>query len=203
MNLVGGCRVPEDEMRLDSTNKAEQAKAIARKLKLEPIPVEGGYFAVTFKSTDTIESPKRLGGGPRNVMSVIYFMVYKDFNTMHRMRTNEVWCYHGGATLTLHELKPDGTLLTHKLGSVLEAEENRPQVVIEANSWMASELANADDYFLGTCCVVPGFEFSDYEFANLGDMCAKYPQHADLFKRLIRVKANSTATDLDYKSPPL
>ena len=122
---------------------------------------------------------------------------------MHRMRTNEVWCYHGGATITLHELKPDGTLITHKVGDVLEAEENQSQVVIEANSWMAGELANPDDYFLGTCSVVPGFEFPDYEFADCKDMCAKYPAHKDLFMRLIRVKAGSDETDLDYKSPPL
>jgi uncharacterized protein len=190
-------------MNYGSSSKAEQAKAIATKLKLEPIPVEGGYFAATFRSPDKIKAPQRYGGGERIVFSTIYFLVYKDFNTMHRMRTNEIWCYHGGATLTLYELKPDGTLITHKVGDVLESEENQSQVVIEANSWQASELANPDDYFLGTCCVTPGFEPPDYEFANLDEMCAKYPQHKDLFRRLIRVKANSAETDLDYKSPPL
>ena len=190
-------------MEHDSRSRGEQARAIAKKLNLEPIPVEGGYYASTFRSPDTIESPTRLGGGSRKVASTIYFMLYKDFNTMHRMRTNEIWCYHGGATLTLYELKNDGTLITHKLGNVLEAKENQPQVVIEAFSWMAAELTNENDYVLVTCCVAPGWEPTDYEFANLNDMCAKYPEHKDLFTRLIRVKANSTETDMDYQSPPL
>jgi len=190
-------------MKSDSPNGGEQAKAIAKKLGLQPIPIEGGYYAAAFRSPDTIEAPKRLGGGARKVVSTIYFMLHKDFNTMHRMRTNEIWCYHGGATLTLYELKEDGTLITHKLGDVLEAEENQPQVVIEAYSWMAAELPRADDYVLVTCCVAPGWEPTDYEFANRKDMCAKYPAHKDLFTRLIRVKAGSEGTDMDYKSPPL
>ncbi len=184
-------------------SSSKQAKAIAKKLGLQPIPIEGGYYAATFRSPDQIESPKRLGGGPRKVVSTIYFMLYKDFNTMHRMRTNEIWCYHGGATLTLYELKDDGSLITHKLGNVLEAEENQSQVVIEAYSWMAAELAHQDDYVLVTCCVAPGWEPTDYEFANRKEMCAKYPQYKDLFTRLIRVKANSDQTDMDYQSAPI
>ena len=190
-------------MKHESQSRKEQAKAIAKKLNLEPIPVEGGYYAATFRSPDEIESPGRLGGGPRKVVSTIYFMLHKDFNTMHRMRTNEIWCYHGGATLTLHELRDDGTLRSHKLGDVLEAKENQPQVVIEAKSWMAAELEDDNDYVLVTCCVAPGWEPTDYEFANRDTMCAKYPQHRDLFTRLIRVKANSAETDLDYQSPPI
>ena len=190
-------------MNRGTPGKAERAKAIAKKLKMEPIPVEGGYYAPVFRSPDAIEAPKRLGGGARKVASTIYFMLYKDFNTMHRMRTNEIWCYHGGATLTLHEIKDDGTLITHKLGDVLEAEENQPQVVIEAFSWMAAELAHDDDYVMVTCCVAPGWEITDYEFADLDEMCAKHPKHAELFKRLIRVKANSRKTDMDYQSPPI
>src|SRR5665647_3120876 len=116
-------------MKSGMPGRGAQAKEIAKKLKMEPIPVEGGYYAPGFRSPDVIESPGRLGGGERKVVSTIYFMLYRDFNTMHRMRTNEIWCYHGGATLTLHEIKPDGSLITHKLGNALEAEENQPQVV--------------------------------------------------------------------------
>lgn len=190
-------------MKYDASSSGERAKAIAKKLNLEPIPVEGGYYALKFRSPDEIESPKRLAGGPRSVVSTIYFMLYRDFNTMHRMRTNEIWCYHGGATLTLYEIKDDGTLIAHKVGDVLEAEENQSQVVIEANSWMAAELENKNDYVLVTCCVAPGFDVRDYEFANRDTMCKKYPQYKDLFTRLIRVKANSAETDMDYQSPPI
>jgi uncharacterized protein len=192
-------------MKNNLLSREEQAKAIARKLKMEPIPVEGGYYAPKFRSPDTIESPKRLGGGSRIVVSTIYFLLYKDFNTMHRMRTNEIWCYHGGGTLKLHELKPDGTLITHKLGNVLEADDNQSQVVIEAFSWMASELEDDSDYVVVTCCVAPGFDLTglDYEFPDRAEMCAQYPRHKDLFMRLVRVKANSTKTDMDYASPSL
>jgi len=190
-------------MKHDARTKADQAKAIARKLKMEPIPTEGGYFAGKFRSPDKIESPKRYGGGPRIVVSTIYFLLYRDFNTMHRMRNNEIWCWHGGGTLTLYELKPDGTLITHKLGDALAAPENQPQVVIEAFSWMAAELENEDDWVLVTCCVAPGFELTDYEFADRAKLSAEFPAHTAVFKRMIRVKPGSSGTDLDYHSPPL
>jgi predicted cupin superfamily sugar epimerase len=184
-------------------SSAEEAVAIARKLKLAPIPSEGGYFNMTFQSKETMPNPERLGGGRRAVVTVIYFMLFRDFNTMHRMGTNEVWTYHGGSTLTLYQLKEDGTLITHKLGNVLEAEENQPQIVIETGCWMAAELKRHDDYVLVSCTVAPGFEPNDSKFPNRDMMCAKFPQHRDLFMRLIRVKANSADPDLAYMSPPL
>lgn len=62
-------------MKNDSRSRHEEAVAIANKLELDPIPAEGGYFHLMFRSPDEIESPARLGGGPRKVVSVIYFMV--------------------------------------------------------------------------------------------------------------------------------
>jgi predicted cupin superfamily sugar epimerase len=184
-------------------SKHQQAVAIAKKLELEPIPSEGGYFKLKFRSPDKIESPARLGGGLRNVMSVIYFMVYRDFNAMHRMRTNEIWCYHGGGTIKLYGLSDDGILSTHKLGHVLDDEQNVSQVVMEAGTWIFAELEQEDDYCLLTCVVTPAFEFSDYEFADRDQMIARHPQHEHLFRKFIRVKPDSTETDLDYSSPPI
>jgi predicted cupin superfamily sugar epimerase len=139
----------------------------------------------------------------RPVVTVIYFLLYRDFNTMHKMGAHEVWTYHSGSPLTLYQLREDGELTVHRLGNLLEAAENRPQVVIEANCWMAAELERPDDYVLVSCMVSPGFEPADCEFANRDILCAKYPQHRELFMRLIRVKPGSGATDASYRSPPL
>jgi len=184
-------------------SSAEEAIAIAKKLKLAPIPTEGGYFSLTYTSKETMPKPKQLGGGERALVTAIYFLLFRDFNTMHRMGTNEIWTYHSGSTLTLYQLREDGTLITHKLGNVLEAEENQPQVVIEAGSWMAAELKSPEDYVLVSCTVVPGFEPNDSTFPNRDVMCAQFPQHRELFMRLVRVKANSAEPDLSYSSPPL
>jgi len=54
-----------------------------------------------------------------------------------------------------------------------------------------------------TCCVAPGWEPTDYEFPNRDEMCARHPEHKDLFRRLIRTKANSSDTDMNYQSPAL
>jgi uncharacterized protein len=190
-------------MKSHAMSSAEEAIAIAKKLKLAPIPVEGGYFNETFRSKETMPKPEHPGGGGRAVVTVIYFMLFRDFNTMHLMGTNEVWAHHGGSTLTLYQLREDGTLITHKLGNVLEADENRPQVVIEAGCWMAAELEHPDDYALVSCTVAPGFEPNDSHFPNRDVMCDKYPQHRELFMRLVRVKANSADPDMTYMSPPL
>jgi uncharacterized protein len=189
-------------MKTPFLSSSEEAIAIARKLNLAPIPKEGGYYRETFQSKEIMDKPEKLGSGGRKVVTVIYFMLFRDFNTMHRMGTNEVWTYHGGSTLTLYQLKEDGTLITHKLGNVLEA-ENQPQVVIETGCWMAAELERHDDYVLVSCTVAPGFEPDDSTFPNRDKMCADFPQHRELFMRLIRVKAGSADTDESYMSPPL
>lgn len=184
-------------------SSAEEAIAIAKKLNLVPIPSEGGYYSLTFTSKETLPNPDALGGGQRAVVTVIYFMLFRDFNAMHRMGTNEVWTYHGGSTLTLYQIKPDGTLVTHKLGNVLEAEENQPQVAIETGSWMAAELKRHDDYVLVSCTVAPGFEPNDSKFPDRDEMCAKFPQYRDLFMRLIRVIPGTSKPNLAYSSPKL
>jgi predicted cupin superfamily sugar epimerase len=186
----------------DAAEKRAQATRLCRRLDLAPIPAEGGYFRRSFTASDDIEAPARLGGGTRKVLSCIYFLLYDDFNAMHRMRTNEVWCHHSGGVLNLHLLDKNGTLITHRLGDPLAHPDNRPQAVAPADTWISAELEDPQDWALFTCVVAPGFEPTDYIFANRAEMIEKYPDHAALFLRVIRIKA-SGETDLDYTSPRL
>ena len=68
----------------------EQARALIARLGLESLPHEGGFFRRTWTS------PIQLGDG-RSVGSAITFLLTEtDFSALHRLATDEIWCFHAG-----------------------------------------------------------------------------------------------------------
>lgn len=96
-----------------------------------------------------------------------------------------MWHFYDGEGLTVHELKPDGSYMCHKLGLDLTRGE-QPQLVIGANSWFASEVKNSGTWCLVGCTVSPGFDFRDFEMAESSHLAEQYPDHLALIERLTR-----------------
>lgn len=96
-----------------------------------------------------------------------------------------MWHFYDGQGLAIHELKPDGTYVHHKLGLNL-AQGEQPQLVIGANSWFASEVQNGVEWCLVGCTVSPGFDFNDFEMAESSQLTEQYPVHIALIERLTR-----------------
>jgi predicted cupin superfamily sugar epimerase len=138
---------------------------------------EGGFYKETFRSTLKVEAP----WGERNALTSIFYLLENDnYSAFHRIKSDELWYYHAGETLLIHEIKPNGDLTTHHLSN-----EN-PFVAITANSWFASEVKDQSGYVLVSCSVAPGFDFSDFELANRTHLCSVYPLHKTLINRLSR-----------------
>src|SRR3954462_246233 len=67
------------------------AAEVARLLALEPLAEEGGFFR------RTAESDLILPGAGRRAYSVIYSLLTPEgFSAMHRLVTDEIWCFHAG-----------------------------------------------------------------------------------------------------------
>lgn len=156
---------------------------LVKELGLQRHP-EGGYYFETYRAAGR----ERLGDGRERAMSTaIYFALARgDFSAFHRVRSDEVWHHYRGATVLLHEIDPDGALLTTRLGSRIELGE-RPQRVVPAGVWQAAELvADADEDVLCGCTVAPGFDFEDFELAAKADLIGRFPAHHTLISRLTR-----------------
>ena len=100
---------------------------------------------------------------------------------MHRLQSDEVFHFYTGAPAELLLLKNDGEGDIIHIGAGIERGEV-PQVVVPRGCWQGMR-TTGDFTLLGTT-VAPGFEYSDYESGNRGELIGKYPAFADLIRKL-------------------
>jgi len=150
--------------------------------------VEGGWYSEVYKSALTISSshlPNQFKGD-RSCCTHIYFMLEKgEFSAFHRIQSDELWHFYNGDPLVVYEIKTDGTLIKHYLGTDLENGQSL-FCVVKAGNWFASEVLENSNYSLVGCTVSPGFDFEDFELAKKDILSEKFPSHKSLIHRLTR-----------------
>jgi len=156
------------------------------KLKLLPHP-EGGFYKETYRAGETITHaalPPRFSGN-RNFSTSIYFLLRSaDVSTFHRIKSDELWYYHAGASLSIYVLVGD-QLMIHQLGADPDRGEQL-QVVIPANCWFGAKVNEPDHYTLCGCSVAPGFDFSDFELAERASLLKECPQYRSVIELLTK-----------------
>jgi len=156
-----------------------QAKQWIDRLEMQPHP-EGGYYKETYRSTGNISELDR------SYSTAIYYLLLEDaFSAFHRIKSDELWHFYAGDTLEVVVLYPDSSLKIHRLGPNWE-QGDRFQLVVPANHWFASRMADSATYALVGCTVSPGFDFNDFEMAERESLLAAYPQHQDIICQLTR-----------------
>ncbi|MDQ3036425.1 MAG: cupin domain-containing protein [Myxococcota bacterium] len=154
---------------------------LVRTLALEPHP-EGGFYRETYRSSVIVDTPR----GPRPASTAIHFLVPGDtFSALHRIASDEVWHHHAGAPLRVVQLDEHGARIDHLLGTDL-ARGQRPQAVVPAGAWFGAHVEDDGAWSLVGCTVAPGFDFADFELGDRDALLARFPQHAELVRRLTR-----------------
>ncbi|GAA4708216.1 cupin domain-containing protein [Brevibacillus fulvus] len=147
---------------------------------------EGGYFRQIYRSSEQI-SDQELSvsfAGKRLLATSIYFLLPSDeVSHFHRLKSDELWYYHAGSSLTIYIIHEDGRLETVKLGLDIENGEV-PQALAPKNSIFGSAVNQPDTYSLVGCMVSPGFEYEDFELFTRNELLEKYPAHEAIIKRL-------------------
>ncbi len=166
------------------------ARQIIETLRLEPHPIEGGYFRETYRARGNIE-PRHLPAGyqtqaPRNLGTAIYYLLTPEtFSELHRLPTEEVFHLYLGGPVRMLQLFEDGQGRELLLGAdVLHGQE--PQLVVAAGVWQGSMLEPGVDFALLGATMAPGFDYADYEQARRDDLLARYPEHDRLITLLTR-----------------
>ncbi|MFA0961959.1 cupin domain-containing protein [Roseivirga sp. BDSF3-8] len=147
---------------------------------------EGGWYKEMYRAEGKISDEKALShyGSARHYYTSIYFLLNEsEISAFHRLRSDELWYYHAGSSLTLYVIDQKGSLSTHILGPGVTRGEHM-QLLIPANSWFAAEVNNPLSYTLMGCAVAPGFEFEDFELADGSRLAEAYPEHEALIRRL-------------------
>lgn len=151
-------------------------------LKLEPLSVEGGFFRRTYSAPRTAETP----AGARLLSSAIYYLIEAgDFSEMHELPSDELFHFYLGDPVEMLQLHPDGSSARFVLGQDLAAGQ-LVQCNVPGGVWQGTHLLPGGAFALLGCTVTPGFEYADYSNAPAEELIAKWPQEAELIRRLSR-----------------
>ena len=165
----------------------KKAEKLVKKFDLHPHP-EGGWYKQTYKSSLTVTSnelPQQFNG-ERSFATSIYFLLEEgDYSSFHRIKSDECWHFYSGDPILVYVISENGSLEIITLGSDFENGELF-QYVVAANCWFASRPARGSDYCFVGCTVSPGFEFDDFELANVDALSSLYPNHRELIAELCR-----------------
>lgn len=146
------------------------SQEIINHLNLLPHP-EGGYYKETYRSDETHINAD---GNERNISTAIYFLLEnEDKSHLHRIKSDEMWFFHQGEALEIVSIQK-GELVSTILGNDLSSGEV-PQAMIPANSWFGSRVKDGKGYALVSCTVAPGFDFGDFEMAEMKDLSENFP----------------------------
>jgi predicted cupin superfamily sugar epimerase len=157
-----------------------------RLLDLKPLPVEGGFYAQTYRSAEEIPKealPERYGA-PKAFSTAIYYLLTPDTcSALHRLPTDEVFHFYLGDPVQMLQLFPDGTTEVVRIGSALGTDQ-RPQVIVPASTWQGSCLVDGGNFALMGTTMAPGFDFSDYEGGDRASLIHRYSDQEGLITRL-------------------
>lgn len=164
-------------------------------LDLEPLPVEGGLYRQSYRST-RILTPEAFGGSypeEKPAGTAIYYLITPDrggFSALHRLPTDEIFHFYLGDPVHTLLLHPDGSSTRATLGPDLRAGQ-QVQFTVPAGVWQGSYLSPGGEYALIGTTMAPGFTESDYEGGERDALLASYPQEADLIIHLTRPEENT------------
>lgn len=170
---------------------------LIRRLELQPHP-EGGFYRETWRAAQQVW---RAGanvdpGAARSASTAIYYLLCNGAHSAwHRIRSDEVWHFYAGAPLEVYVLDAvTRALVTHRLGNALDHPGTTFQAVVRAGDWFAARCTDPSTFALVGCTVAPGFEFSEFELADVDALAAQYPAHRELIVQLRPAGASGPST---------
>lgn len=156
------------------------AEVIAR-LRLEPLPDEGGFFRQTYASAFATPTDSARPG-----CTAIYFLITPDgFSALHALRTDELWHFYAGDPVEHVMLNPTtGRGAKTRLGADLMNNEH-PQLVVPGGVWQGARLApradttSRDDacgWALLGCTMAPGWAPREFVLGQRNELVTRFPE---------------------------
>jgi predicted cupin superfamily sugar epimerase len=120
----------------------------------------------------------------RSFSTAIYYLLTPDsFSMLHRLKSDELFHFYLGDSVTMLQFHPEGRAETITLGQDVAA-GRRLQVVVPAGVWQGSFLSDGGRFALMGCTVAPGFDFDDFELGERKELIEQYPDRSALIERL-------------------
>jgi hypothetical protein len=156
---------------------------IIKRLKLKPLPGEGGYYRETYRSESKIKTGRQ---DSRNLATAIYYLITPDnFSTIHRVKSDEMFHFYAGDPAEMLLLYPKGGSKLVILGPDIQKGQ-QPQILVPRNVWQGTRLKRDGRWALLGTTVSPGFDFADYEHGKKSDLSERFPSRKKLINELCR-----------------
>jgi uncharacterized protein len=164
------------------------ADKLKQLLGLQPHPIEGGYFAETYRSTAKL--PQSILGaayaGERLLSTAIFYLLTPDtFSAMHKLPGDELFHFYLGDPVEMLQIAPDSAAQRILLGQDLEAGMHL-QHNVPGEHWQGSRLVAGGKFALLGTTMSPGFDYTDYVTGDRATLCAQFPAHAEMISALTR-----------------
>jgi len=163
-------------------NRAEYLK---QRLGLSELVEEGGYYKETYRSDKTIVLQSEIDGERSISTSIYYLLDGSQFSAFHRLKSDEVWHFYVGSSITLYIIDKIGHLSEVHLGINSEKDEHF-QVLLKAESWFAATVNDKSSFALVGCSVSPGFDYRDFELGDRKKLIETYPQHRSIIEKFTK-----------------
>ena len=145
------------------------ADEVVELLGLEPMKIEGGMWAQTWRDERS---------------TAIYFLMRPgDFSALHRLTGPELWHHYAGAAVEMLLLEPDGAVSRPVLGDDLGRGQH-PMVPVPTGVWMAA--GTTGDWSLVGTTMAPAFEPDCFELGDPDELTEAYPEAAADIARFTR-----------------
>lgn len=164
----------------------KRAQYLKERLDLSELPGEGGYYKETYRSDKTIILPSETDGERSISTSIYYLLDGIQFSAFHRLKSDEIWHFYIGSSVTLYIINKMENLSEVKLGSNIEKGELF-QIQVRAESWFAATVNDISSYALIGCSVSPGFDYLDFELGDRKKLIERYPQHRSIIEKFTRI----------------
>ena len=163
----------------------QESKYWIEKLGMQKHP-EGGYYKEVYRSDEIISHqtlPSRFEGDRCFSTSIYFLLESNSFSAFHRIKSEEIWHFYKGTSLTLFIITEDGRLILMQLGDNIDNGEHL-QIVVPRNAWFAAQVNTNSSFTLVGCTVSPGFDFNDFELADCSKLCEEFPQYKKNIKKM-------------------
>jgi predicted cupin superfamily sugar epimerase len=170
-----------------------RAARLIEHFRMQRIAQEGPWFSLTYVSEDRLEGgalPARYAGRAHAAGSAIVLVeTVAEFSALHRLRTDEVWHFYGGAPIDMLLLYPDGHGRKITLGPNVLAGEF-VQFTVPHDVWQGSAPRGTapGTYSFAGDQLSPGFDYADFEMGYRDALARQYPDFARDIERLTRAQ---------------
>lgn len=172
-------------MRVRLPRMNDEAARIVQRLRLDPLPHEGGFFRRTWTA------PAPADGGRPAASAILFLLTPIDFSAFHQLTSEELWNFQGGDPIEHVQLLPGADtpfVTTLAAPDTALTVATAAHVAVAPGVWQGARLRApaAHGWSLVSCIVTPAWSDADFLLGDRDSLVRDFPSARDWIVALTR-----------------